>query len=140
VVWRRSKSVGARGEGAGVQQKIRARMIAALVLSGGAWLPEIHPDATPERALLALPAGDRLLLDPDGPPLGAEPLGASAVVAVGPEGGFEPAEVALLEETGFRRARLPGNILRFETAAIVGIALTRAALDLTATRTPRSEP
>jgi 16S rRNA (uracil1498-N3)-methyltransferase len=67
-------------------------------------------------------------------------LGGAAVVAVGPEGGFEPAEVALLEQTGFRRARVPGNILRFETAAIVGIALARAALDLTVTRTPSSEP
>jgi 16S rRNA (uracil1498-N3)-methyltransferase len=115
-------------------------MIAALIQSEAAWLPEIHPDATPERALLALPRGDRLLLDPDGAPLTAEPLGTSAVVAVGPEGGFEPAEVALLEDSGFRRARLPGNILRFETAAIVGIALARAALDLTATRTPSSTP
>jgi 16S rRNA (uracil1498-N3)-methyltransferase len=140
VLWRRSKSVGPRGEGAGFHQKIRARMVAALVQSEGAWLPEIHPDATPDRALLALPAGDRLLLDPDGEPLAGRALGGAAVVAVGPEGGFEPAEVALLEDTGFRRARVPGNILRFETAAIVGIALARAALDLTVTRTPSSEP
>ena len=36
---------------------------------------------------------------------------------------------------GFRRARLPGNILRFETAAIVGVALARASADRVAPRT-----
>ena len=38
-------------------------MIAALVQSEGAWLPEIHPDAPLDRALLALPDGDRIVLD-----------------------------------------------------------------------------
>ena len=33
------------------------------------------------------------------------------------------------EAAGFRRARLPGNILRFETAGAVGVAFARALLE-----------
>jgi 16S rRNA (uracil1498-N3)-methyltransferase len=102
--------VGPRGEGAGFQGKVRARMIAALVQSEGAWLPEIHPDATLDRVVRALPAGDRVVLDVDGPPLLAMGLAAPLTVAVGPEGGLEPSELEELEAAGFRRARLPGNI------------------------------
>src|SRR5205823_3140287 len=68
VLWRRSRSVGPRGEGAGFHAKVRARMIAALVQSEGAWLPELHPDAPVDRAMRALPDGARVVLDPDGAP------------------------------------------------------------------------
>jgi 16S rRNA (uracil1498-N3)-methyltransferase len=129
VLWRRSRSVGPRGEGAGFQAKVRARMISALVQSEGAWLPEIHPDAPLDRALRALPGGARLVLDVDGEPMDEIAPGAPVVLAVGPEGGMEPREIEDLEAAGFRRARLPGNILRFETAAIVGVALARASAD-----------
>jgi 16S rRNA (uracil1498-N3)-methyltransferase len=136
VLWRRSRSVGPRGEGAGFQAKVRARMTSALVQSEGAWLPEIHPDAPLDRALRALPdEGARLVLDVDGEPLDELAPAAPVVLAVGPEGGMEPRELADLEAAGFRRARLPGNILRFETAAIVGVALARAAADRAARRT-----
>jgi 16S rRNA (uracil1498-N3)-methyltransferase len=129
VLWRRSRSVGPRGEGAGFQAKARARMVAALVQSEGGWLPELHPDAPLDRALRALPEGERVVLDPDGVPLDEMAPALPVCVAVGPEGGIEPRELAELEAAGFRRARLPGNILRFETAAIVGVALVRASVD-----------
>ena len=139
VIWRRSRSVGPRGEGAGFQGKVRLRMIAALTQSGAAWLPELHPDATVERAAAAAPEGARLVLDVDGAPLAALPLGGGPVtVAIGPEGGIEPDELARLEEAGFRRARLAGNILRFETAGVVGLALVRALLDGGAPPSPSS--
>ncbi|WP_148306372.1 RsmE family RNA methyltransferase [Gemmatirosa kalamazoonensis] len=129
VLWRRSRSVGPRGEGTGFQAKVRARMIAALVQSEGAWLPELYPDAPLDRAIRALPEASRLVLDPDGAPLDEIAPGAPVCVAVGPEGGIEPRELDELEAAGFHRARLPGNILRFETAAIVGVALARASAD-----------
>jgi len=129
VLWRRSRSVGPRGEGAGFQQKVRLRMVAALTQSGAAWLPELHPDATVERAVAAAPDGTRLALDPGGESLVDLPLGGDVSIAVGPEGGLEPAELALLEGAGFRRARLAANILRFETAGVAGLALVRALLD-----------
>ena len=130
VVWRRSRSVGGRGEGTDFQRKVRARMRAALAQCDGTWLPEVFPEADLERAAASAPAGLRLVLDPDGVPvaeLPADPAGAT--VAVGPEGGIEAAELALLVAAGFRPAALPGNILRFETAGIVGAALARVLLD-----------
>ena len=39
VMWRRSRGVSPRGEGTAFHAKVRARMIAALTQSGGAWLP-----------------------------------------------------------------------------------------------------
>ncbi len=36
---------------------------------------------------------------------------------------------AALDAAGFRRVRLPGNILRFETAAILGAGLARLLVE-----------
>ena len=47
---------------------------------------------------------------------------ATLVVALGPEGGLDSSEVALLEMSGFSPVSLGQNILRAETAAIVAIA------------------
>jgi 16S rRNA (uracil1498-N3)-methyltransferase len=72
------------------------------------------------------------VLDADAPGVagvaGEETPGA-VTLALGPEGGLEPDEVALFVAAGFRRARLPGNILRFETAGVVGVAFARAVLE-----------
>lgn len=129
VLWRRSRSVGPRGEGSGFQQKVRARMAAALAQSGGAWLPDLYPDAAVERAIAALADGARVLLHPGGAPLVGMSLGSPVTLAFGPEGGFDRDEIGALTSAGFRSARLPGNILRFETAGVVGLALARALTD-----------
>ena len=128
VLWRRSRSVTPRGEGTAFQAKIRARMIAALEQSGGAWLPVVYPDAPIERALAAAPAGTRLLLDPAGEPLIGTQLSSPVTLAIGPEGGFDPSERAALIEARFVPVNLATTILRFETAAIAGLAITRASL------------
>jgi 16S rRNA (uracil1498-N3)-methyltransferase len=44
------------------------------------------------------------------------------VLCVGPEGGFDPDEVGILEAAGFRPLLLPGAILRTETAALFAVA------------------
>ena len=72
VVWRRSKSVSPRGEGTLFQAKVKARVAAALVQSGGGWLPDLFPDSTVERAVAAAPLGTRLLLARDGEPIAGE--------------------------------------------------------------------
>jgi 16S rRNA (uracil1498-N3)-methyltransferase len=131
VLWRRSRSVSPRGEGAGFQQKVQARMGAALEQSGGTWLPACYPDAPLDRALAALPeVGQRLMLDPGGEPAAVQLLSwrAPLVLALGPEGGFEPAERAQLLAAGFRAVALGPTVLRFETAGIAALALARAAL------------
>lgn len=131
VLWRRSRSVTPRGEGAGFHAKVRARMEAALEQSGGAWLPVLHPDAPVERALAALPEGTRLLLHAEGTPLlaalSAAPAGEPVVLAIGPEGGMEDDEVERFTAAGFRPVALGGTILRFETAAVAAVAVARAA-------------
>lgn len=47
----------------------------------------------------------------------ARPRPASVLLAVGPEGGFTPAERAALREAGFLAVRLGPTVLRIETAA-----------------------
>jgi 16S rRNA (uracil1498-N3)-methyltransferase len=135
VLWKRSKNVTPRGEGTVFQQKARARMVSALGQSGGAWLPVMFPDASVEQAIESKPDGAAVVLAAAAPPMlhalvrtpGGSPH--AVTIAVGPEGGFEPAERAALEVGGFFPASLGGTVLRFETAAVAGIAAARAALD-----------
>ncbi|MEO6527869.1 MAG: RsmE family RNA methyltransferase [Gemmatimonadaceae bacterium] len=130
VVYRRSRSVSPRGEGSAFHEKLRARMIAALEQSGGAWLPEIHPDATIDEVANCTLTGGTVLLDPLGQPLAelVRDLHAPVVLALGPEGGFEPDERAIFIDAGWRTASIGGNVLRFETAGIAGLTLVRALL------------
>lgn len=139
VLWKRSRSVSPRGEGPVFQQKVSARMAAALEQSGGGWLPMMYPDATLERAIAAASDGARFVLDASGAPIAralsaafatASAGGIPAVtVAVGPEGGFDDAELSMLGEAGFRGVSLGRTVLRFETAAVAGLAVVRSALD-----------
>lgn len=131
VLWQRSKSVTPRGEGMVFQGKTRARMESALAQSEGAWLPQIYPEASPERAVLAAPAGGRIVLDSSGAPLvgaNAAPITAPVTIALGPEGGFEPSELDALIAAGFQPASIGRNILRFETAGIAALGIVRTLL------------
>ena len=128
VLWRRSRSVSPRGEGTTFQGKVRARMVAALEQSGGAWLPSIYPDAPLDRAIAATPAGSRVLLDAAGEDVRGLRLPAPLSVAIGPEGGLDPEERRQLLAAGFIPVAVADNILRFETAAVVGLAFARAAV------------
>lgn len=128
VMWKRSRSVMPRGEGPTFTRKVRARMAGALEQSGGAYLPLLFPEATPERAIAAAPEGARVVLDPGGDPLIDVDLAAPVTLAIGPEGGLDPAELAQLQAAGFVRASLGPGILRFETAAVAAVAITRSVL------------
>ncbi len=128
VMWRRSRDVSPRGEGMSFQAKLRARMVGALTQSGGAWLPVVHPDAPPDRAVAACAAGARWLLDQGGEPLPPLPITAPITLAIGPEGGLEPGERTELLGAGFVPVTLAPLTLRFDTAAIASLGLVRAAL------------
>lgn len=137
VLYRRSKHVSPRGEGTVFQQKVRARMRSALAQSGGAWLPATYPEATVESAIAARPDGLAVVLEKGETALLAHLLAQRAAlagpggvtVAVGPEGGLEPAELEAMREGGFHPVALGASVLRFETAAVAGVAAVRAALD-----------
>lgn len=128
VLYRRSRSVKPRGEGPTFAGKLKARMASALEQSGGAWLPAMYPEASLTRALSALPEGPRLVLDAGGSAILGQRLEPPVTVAVGPEGGLEEEELEEFERAGFTRVALGGNILRFETAAIAGLAIARSAV------------
>ncbi len=127
VVWRRSKSVTPRGEGPTFQAKVRARMTAALIQSGGGWLPDIFPEATIERAVAAAPLGTRLLLSRDGEPMAGVPMKPPITIALGPEGGIEPAEKNVFIGAAFLPVKLGESTLRFETAGVAAVAIAAAA-------------
>ncbi len=138
VMWKRSRSVSPRGEGPVFQQKAGARMANALEQSKGTWLPTVYPDATLERAIVAAPAGARFVLDGGGVAFTraladalatATPDALPAItIAVGPEGGIDEAEGAALREAGFVPVSLGHTVLRFETAAVAGLAVARTML------------
>lgn len=78
-------------------------------------LPRIETPVPLDEFVAAWP--DAVLADPDGAD-GHHVLMARAAVAIGPEGGFSPAEL-----DGRPTVRLPGRILRTETAAIAAAVL-----------------
>jgi len=102
--------------------------------SGRADVPEIAEILPPEAAFAAAPpAALRLIFDErDAPPLRqvlADARPVEVVAAVGPEGGFAPAEVDAARAAGFLPAGLGPRVLRAETAAIASLAMLRFALD-----------
>jgi 16S rRNA (uracil1498-N3)-methyltransferase len=91
------------------------------------WEMEIA-EPTPLTELLDGIGPDRgVVADPNG--VGVAKIGhvADPVLLVGPEGGFDPAEKAALDEAGWPRLRLSRLTLRAETAAVAGAAVLLAA-------------
>ena len=129
VLWRRSRNVSPRGEGMTFHSRVRARMIAALEQSGNAWLPTLFPEATVERAIAAAPRGAHVVLDAGGDAMLTTEMIAPLSIAVGPEGGIEPDERALLVDAGWLPVNVADTTLRFETAGIAALAIARAALE-----------
>jgi 16S rRNA (uracil1498-N3)-methyltransferase len=128
VRFRRSMSVSPRGDGSLFAEKLRARMVAALEQSGGAWLPRIVDEASISEIGFA---NDELpiVLDASGESLrsvSSVNTAKAPVILVGPEGGIEPGELSKLIDAGWRRVRLAPNTLRFETAGIAAIAAIRS--------------
>lgn len=105
----------------GVKHLDRHRRIVreAAMQSRNPHLPRVEPSMSLPRFAEVWP--DLALADPDGEE-GAEALAARRVLVIGPEGGFGPAELE-----GRPTVRLPGQILRTETAAIAaGVLLVGA--------------
>jgi 16S rRNA (uracil1498-N3)-methyltransferase len=127
VMWRRSRGVAPRGEGESFHAKVRARMIAALAQSGGAWLPTVLPDTSADDVVATASSGAHFLLDGAGEPMLSVPLTAPLTIAVGPEGGLDDEERERLAMAGWMPVSLGGATLRFETAGTAALAIARAA-------------
>jgi 16S rRNA (uracil1498-N3)-methyltransferase len=127
VLFARSRSVSPRGEGDAFAAKVRARMVAALEQSGGAWLPEVRRETILDTAITRVTARRRYVLDPNGRRLDSSTAGDGVAVVFGPEGGLESAEQDQLRANEWRPVTLAPTTLRFETAGIAAIAIFRAA-------------
>lgn len=94
------------------------------------WPPLCHPAAPLEQILTTAADHDLRLLcweAPEAPPLrqvlATVPRPRKPLVLIGPEGGFDEAEVAAARAAGFLPAGLGRRVLRAETAAIAVVAL-----------------
>lgn len=121
----------ARGEGSSAGRRERWERIAieAAEQSGRLYVPVVEPPAQ-FGDLLARHHGALLVCDCDGRPWGEVPAllpgDGRLAVAVGPEGGFSPEELARARAHGALTAKLGPNTLRAETAAVVAVALVRS--------------
>ena len=93
-------------------------------------LPDIEPPSRLDRWLGALPDDGtaRLALLPEGDTQLSDLREgfSSAILCVGPEGGFSDNDIALLKHAGFSGVRLGPRILRTETAGIAALAVLQA--------------
>jgi 16S rRNA (uracil1498-N3)-methyltransferase len=72
-----------------------------------------------------------LVLQPDAPRSLVEIAGAAPgpiAVAVGPEGGFDADEFALVQRAGYHLARLGPRVLRTETAGLAALAALQSTV------------
>lgn len=128
----------ARDAGAARLERLARAGREATKQCGRLWFPELGAPCELETWLRARTSG------PAAPPLAwldpyaaetllawpAPRVEASLALAIGPEGGFDPAEEASLAASGAFRARLGGHVLRLETAAEAALAVVMTlALD-----------
>ena len=96
--------------------------------SGRSLLPRVE-ESVDLAAVFEEPADQRVLLWEGSTTVDAATLGdgvgrpASALVVVGPEGGFSPEEATAAEQSGCRLTAFGPRILRAETAAIAALAM-----------------
>ena len=103
--------------------------VSAMKQSRKAWLPQLN-DMTDFADFIAMPrSGQKFICHchSDNLPLLKDQLSheGDALVMIGPEGDFSPAEVAAAEAAGFMSVSLGTSRLRTETAAIVATVMMR---------------
>lgn len=113
-------------------ERLRDIVVAACCQCGRNRLPAIDACADLPEALNRAGANAiGLVLQPDA----AESLidvarsgPTSFAVAIGPEGGFDPGELALAARAGYRPVRLGTRVLRTETAGLAALSALQAAV------------
>jgi 16S rRNA (uracil1498-N3)-methyltransferase len=97
--------------------------------SGQTRLPGLSgPIRFEEAARAASSNAAAILLDPSGSPFPST-LAAPVALWIGPEGGWSSAELSAADRAGWLRARLPGAVLRAETAAVAALVLALRSID-----------
>ncbi len=111
-----------------VRRRLERVAIAAAKQSGTMRAVRIEGPFSLQESLRTQTAAHRLFLDPAGGGFPATLEPGAAALAVGPEGGWTPREVASARRLGWAVTALPAGRLRTETAALAGLTLLRAAL------------
>ena len=105
----------------------RGVIVSACEQCGRSRVPELGLPLTVEEWLAQTPRDRRLVLDLSAASaLSAPSPGQAISLAVGPEGGFSPAEVRLMQEGGVEPVRFGPRVLRTETAAPAAVAVLQA--------------
>lgn len=132
IVWLRCERGVVTPKEAGRRAERHARIMhSAARQCGSYFLPRLHASVSLAE-LLGEPADVRYVAEPGGAPpapLLPTPQTGRVLLLVGPEGGFTDQELEAARAGGCRALRLHRNILRVETAAVVGAALLTASLD-----------
>ncbi len=108
-------------------QRLRQVALAAMKSSTGTVLPEIGPGVDLEGLLQAAGRYDQTLVAYEEERCSElasvlKPDAGSLLIVIGPEGGFEPDEVARLKQVGAGSFTLGPRRLRAETAGVVAVA------------------
>ncbi|MBM3646846.1 MAG: 16S rRNA (uracil(1498)-N(3))-methyltransferase [Alphaproteobacteria bacterium] len=129
-------------------ERLRANAIEAAEQTERLSVPEVRAPVTFDRLLASWPAGRRLLVCDEtggGPPiaevlsgLGEVARGAPWAILIGPEGGFDAAELAALGRiSSVMSVGLGPRILRADTAALAALACWQALVGDWQHPTPR---
>lgn len=106
----------------------RRIIAAACEQCGQLWLPELLQPMSLSQCLTQLPEPvTPLIFDPSGEVLPSAVDMAQPMVFIGPEGGWNDAEMALFEQRHITVYRLGDSILRAETMPAVALALVQQA-------------
>ena len=85
-------------------------------------VPFVEGPKSTEEFLRGLRGETLIVADPQGAPIASFRPGTPATLAIGPEGGFAPAEISLFAEKSPVFLSLGARILRLETAVVVALA------------------
>jgi 16S rRNA (uracil1498-N3)-methyltransferase len=106
--------------------RFQATALTAIKQCDNPWLPGLHPVQDLEISLEKIRSlGYLPVLASELKPdvwLDSLPQETDICIIIGPEGGFDPLEFALLEKYDIKSIALSGNIMRAETAAITAAA------------------
>ena len=106
-------------------QRLARIGLSACEQCGRTWPPRLHRTSSLEAACQSLPDDlQPIAFDPAARDIAAPSTGSLALL-IGPEGGFDAAELAWLDQQKIARYSLGPRILRFETAAIAALAKLR---------------
>lgn len=108
------------------QQRYQRIAAEAAGQSGRGIIPAVEAPISWKQALARLAAENTLLCyEGGGAPIGTlvSPADTTLSLVIGPEGGFDPAEVAAVTAAGGRVATLGPRILRCETAPLAALAV-----------------